>query len=200
MGKRFFTERGTVSAAGGWFARSRWNIRRRSFYRTISDIVDAVEATKNPRLAYATAQYGCGDFAGRRAGRAGFSVSAASKRPTDATWPVALTAAHRRASPNFSDQGGRRVRLAVLCWLQRDRLVERLETEVNDLADDSQALDDAERGFREADLTARILQTERVEESFIEQADLAGQTIARRPDPDPRSVLGRADSVTSREV
>jgi hypothetical protein len=74
------------------------------------------------------------------------------------------------------------------------------EQEVDDLADDSQALDDAERGFREADLTARMLQTERVEEAFIEQAEAAGQTIARRPDADPRAVLGLADSVTSREI
>jgi hypothetical protein len=37
--------------------------------------------------------------------------------------------------------------LAVVAWLHRDSLVERLEREVDDLADDSQALDDAERGF-----------------------------------------------------
>jgi hypothetical protein len=90
--------------------------------------------------------------------------------------------------------------LAVLCWLHHDSLIERLEAEIDDLADDSQALDDAERGYREADLTVRILQTERVEEAFIEQAEAAGQMIQRRADADPRAVLGLADSVTSREI
>jgi hypothetical protein len=45
--------------------------------------------------------------------------------------------------------------LAVLCWLHGDSLIERLEREVDDLADDSRSLDDAERGFREADLAFR---------------------------------------------
>jgi hypothetical protein len=103
------------------------------------------------------------------------------------------TAAMKRAAVSGPDG------LAVVAWLHRDMLIERLEREVDDLDDDSQALDDAERGFREADVAARMLQTERVEESFIEQAEAAGQTIARRPDADPRAVLGLSDSVTSRE-
>jgi hypothetical protein len=90
--------------------------------------------------------------------------------------------------------------LAVLCWLHRDALIERLEAEVDDLSDDSPALCDEERAEREAALLLAILEAERVEESFIEQAEaVAGQTIARRPDADPRAVLGLADSVTSRE-
>jgi hypothetical protein len=89
--------------------------------------------------------------------------------------------------------------LAVIAWLFKDRLLEKLEAEVDDLASDDAALSDEQRAEREAALLHGILEAERVEESFIEQAETAGQTIQRRPDADPRAVLGLADSVTSRE-
>jgi hypothetical protein len=80
--------------------------------------------------------------------------------------------------------------LAVLAWLHRDALVAKVEAEVDILADDRQALDDATRGFREDELLAQILDIQRTEEALIEQAEAAGVFIQRRPDADPRAVLG----------
>jgi hypothetical protein len=40
-----------------------------------------------------------------------------------------------------------------------------------------------------AELEAQLLEAEREEETFIEQARAAGMRIARRPDADPRAVL-----------
>jgi hypothetical protein len=89
--------------------------------------------------------------------------------------------------------------LALVAWLFKDRLLEKLESEIDDLASDDAALSDEQRAEREAALLHGILEAERIEEALIEQTELAGQPIARRPDADPRAVLGLADSVTSRE-
>jgi hypothetical protein len=51
-------------------------------------------------------------------------------------------------------------------------------------------LDDQQRAEREAALLAAILNAERTEERLIEAAAAEGRTILRRPEADPRAVLG----------
>jgi hypothetical protein len=74
-----------------------------------------------------------------------------------------------------------------LVWLHRDQIVERLAREVPDLPD---ALDDAQRAARLADLAARRLKAERLEETLCRAAEAEGRQIDRRPGADPRAVLG----------
>jgi hypothetical protein len=80
--------------------------------------------------------------------------------------------------------------LAVLAWLFRNEMVSRIEAEIDEFADDENALDDSQRAAKSVDLLAEILECERVEEAIIEAAAASGQVIARRDDADPRAVLG----------
>lgn len=80
--------------------------------------------------------------------------------------------------------------LALTTWLFRDQLLERLEGEIDSIADDANALDKAERNKRERSSLAAILDSERAEEWFCEQVEAEGGTIERRPDCDPRAFLG----------
>jgi hypothetical protein len=85
--------------------------------------------------------------------------------------------------------------LPFICWLARDLLVERLCAEVDELADDSRALDASMRGFREHELLTQMLAVERMECAAIEHAEQNGTTIEYRSDCDLRAVLGLADNV-----
>jgi hypothetical protein len=53
--------------------------------------------------------------------------------------------------------------LALLCWLHRDTLIARLESEIDIEADDANALTDEQRAIREAELLRDMLATERAE-------------------------------------
>jgi hypothetical protein len=75
----------------------------------------------------------------------------------------------------------------ILCWAFGDSLIAMLEAEVDAMADDAAALDNDERAERESALLAKILEMERVEEAIIEAG---GDQAKRRPDADPRAVLG----------
>ena len=79
--------------------------------------------------------------------------------------------------------------LPFMAWLHRDALLDRVEAAIDALALDG-AMTAAERAEREAELLAEILAAERGEERAIEQASDAGLGIDRRPDADPRAVLG----------
>jgi hypothetical protein len=80
--------------------------------------------------------------------------------------------------------------LALFCFLHRDLLIAKLQAEIIELADDASALDDDQRRRREAELSAEILQCERLEEALIEQAEAEGKIIPGREDADPRALLG----------
>jgi hypothetical protein len=56
--------------------------------------------------------------------------------------------------------------------------------------ENADALTDAQREKRLAELRAARLHLERVEESLIEAQIAEGRTIARRPDASPLAVLG----------
>lgn len=80
--------------------------------------------------------------------------------------------------------------LAVMTWLHRDAMIAKIEAEIDLAADEAAALDATRRAERVAETAAEILKLERREEALIRQARAAGLPIARRPDADPRAVLG----------
>jgi len=83
---------------------------------------------------------------------------------------------------------------ATLAWLHKEALIAALEREIDDAADDSEALDDEQRARRVAAAEAAMLAAERDEEAAISAAAAIGFYIPRRPDADARAVLGLADS------
>jgi hypothetical protein len=79
--------------------------------------------------------------------------------------------------------------LAVLCWLHRDAIIEKLQADVDAVADDAIALTDADRARLIADAKADMLANERDEEVLVRQALAENLNVERRPDCDPRAVL-----------
>ena len=77
--------------------------------------------------------------------------------------------------------------LGILAWLAEDEMIAAREAEIDAQADDAAAVASDERATRTTDLLAAILEVEREEEALIEEA---GGDILRRPDADPRAVLG----------
>jgi hypothetical protein len=75
--------------------------------------------------------------------------------------------------------------LALLAWLAKDELLEAIEAEIDQRADDANALTPAQRKKREAELADAILAVERDEAALVEQG--GGE---HRPDLDPRALLG----------
>ncbi len=82
-----------------------------------------------------------------------------------------------------------------LCWLHGDAIVARMESDIDELADDEGALSDEEKAQREKQILADILDIERTEEAIIEQLETSGAPIQRRDDADPRAVLGLSDDL-----
>jgi hypothetical protein len=86
--------------------------------------------------------------------------------------------------------------LGLLAWLHGDEIARRLAAEIDEVADDSAALSDADRTAKERELLAEILECERLEEATIEAAEAAGaEAVARRLDVDPRALLGLASEL-----
>ena len=83
----------------------------------------------------------------------------------------------------FSAPSGSASKLA--CWLFRDQLIERLTAGL-----DHDGIPAAERGPRERDLRAAMLQLELEEESLVVQALAAGLECHRRFDTSPFALLG----------
>lgn len=84
---------------------------------------------------------------------------------------------------------------ALMAWLFRDQLKAALDTEIDEFSDDAAALTDVARRERLATFTRDRLVTEREEEFWVEAAISKGSSIIRRPDADPRAVLGLADEL-----
>jgi len=79
---------------------------------------------------------------------------------------------------------------ALISWLFKDQLLAKVEAEIDQCADDANALTDSDRAKKLTATAQEILETERLEERLIELAADQGQDIARRPDADPRAILG----------
>lgn len=108
-------------------------------------------------------------------------------------WPLARTdvSAWREGRPDPNVPLVRAVDpVALAAWLDPDALLAALEREIDELADDEAALSDEARAAKRTEILADLLAVERDEEAFILQAAASGAEILRRPDADPRAVLG----------
>lgn len=79
---------------------------------------------------------------------------------------------------------------SLLAWLHRDALIAAIEREIDAAGDDENALSNEQRAAKLRELAAKLFEAECVEEAIIDAAARDGLAIARRPDCDPRAVLG----------
>ena len=84
---------------------------------------------------------------------------------------------------------------SLLVWLDRDRLISRLEAEIDATSDPDLAMSVQQRRVEDARLVEKLLLAEREEEALIVSAAKDSVMITRRPDADPRAVLEVADNV-----
>jgi hypothetical protein len=82
---------------------------------------------------------------------------------------------------------------AMLAWLHPDAMLARLVEAIEALPDDPNAMPADEKHQRLEDGRGGLLQLERSEEALILLAAVEGIEVARRPDADPRAVLGIAE-------
>ena len=82
---------------------------------------------------------------------------------------------------------------AFWCWLLRDMMVERV-TALIEQAPQKGVLTDEQREQRFAEISAKRLEMERLEEAAIVGAEQQGQTIPRRREADPRAILEIAEA------
>lgn len=78
---------------------------------------------------------------------------------------------------------------ALFCWLHRDQLISSIEAEIEQNADDKEALTESERAEKIKKAKDALLADARAEEQLIVTAEAAGFAIARRENADPRAVL-----------
>jgi hypothetical protein len=83
--------------------------------------------------------------------------------------------------------------VALLAWMFGDDLIARIDEEIDAVADDGAALDDATRAQRIAAIDVEILECQREEEAATLAAIDAGIEIERRGDIDPRAFLNLSD-------
>lgn len=81
--------------------------------------------------------------------------------------------------------------LSTMAWLFPDAMIAALERDIDTLdVDDAAALDTDARQAKEAEIKTELLAAEHEEEMLIRAAAASGVEVVRRPDADPRAVLG----------
>jgi hypothetical protein len=88
---------------------------------------------------------------------------------------------------------------ALVFWAHKDAILARLNAEIDAAADDGAAVSTERRKAEAVRLSAAILAAEREEEALIEAAP-PGLLIQRRPDHDPRAILGLSDDLPGYEA
>lgn len=78
---------------------------------------------------------------------------------------------------------------SFLIWLMRDELKEKIGKMIDGLSFQG-AMSDEDREKAFSEISEQRLNLERTEEALIELAEADGRSIARRPDADPRAILG----------
>ena len=73
----------------------------------------------------------------------------------------------------------------MVAWLFKTQLIEALENEIDDIADDTGALSEGDRAKLLGEVERDLLAVQRDEEFFIRQA----ANVARRRDANPLAVL-----------
>lgn len=79
---------------------------------------------------------------------------------------------------------------AILCWLVEERMTEELDAIIEAMPAPALALTPSEKAERLSTIKGKLLELERQEEAIIEAAENDGQDIPRRPNADPRAILG----------
>lgn len=103
-----------------------------------------------------------------------------------------ITAAHGAFEITF-DSGGFTTKpdlRAILAWLDPERLLKRLEDEIDAMPAPTLALSVKEKNERLAVAKEKLLHLEREEEALIEAAYDDGERVVRRYDADPVAILG----------
>lgn len=104
------------------------------------------------------------------------------------------------AQPGASIMGRTPDSMALVAWLHREPLIAAIELQIDIAAgDEAESLSTEERSAKEADLVVAILKAERDEEALIVETEERGNGVRRRPDADPRAVLGLSSDLPSRE-
>lgn len=78
---------------------------------------------------------------------------------------------------------------SLIAWLLRDAILNRVDAELSNIPQ-AGALSFDQREAEIARLSVLRLDLERAEEAAIAAAEMSGQSIPRRPDADPRAILG----------
>jgi hypothetical protein len=80
--------------------------------------------------------------------------------------------------------------IAHMAWMDPKAFLAALLRQVDEEADDAIALKADERLKRSASIEAELLALERLEEHWVSTLEQDGAKVSRRPDADPRAVLG----------
>jgi len=80
--------------------------------------------------------------------------------------------------------------LACFAWLNQKSLASALDLEIEKIADDKEAMSEEQRQKVQAKLRENLLSAEYDEEALVAVAIERGLRVTRRPDADPRAVLG----------
>ena len=80
--------------------------------------------------------------------------------------------------------------LALLFWLHRETIIERINEQIDANSDDANSLTAEQRTEQIGEIDRDRLAVQREEEFWINAAIDGGTNILRRPDADPRAVLG----------
>lgn len=99
-------------------------------------------------------------------------------------WPTSLLGTRYEADAH-----------ALLAWLHRDTLLAKLEQEVLEAADDANAIAPADRKPKIKKIEAQILDIERDEVSFIDQAAAQGMVISPRGDTNFFAFFGLSEEL-----
>jgi hypothetical protein len=90
--------------------------------------------------------------------------------------------------------------VALVAWLHRDLLIERLDAEISTESDDKVALSYEQRQQAEAETMADLLSVERDEAALTWQAQAQGLPVEHRSDCSPLALLGLRLVTAPREV
>lgn len=110
-------------------------------------------------------------------------------------WPVTtvdlpLIAIGQNSSPVHGSARGEVIdMLAVLAWFDKPRLLDMLDAEIDDLADDGEAFSHEERQEKLAEIEVDRIAIERQECAVIKHMQREGMAVEFRSDTDPKAVL-----------
>jgi hypothetical protein len=85
--------------------------------------------------------------------------------------------------------------LAIIAHLHRDAMIAAVSREIDLMADDANALSDADRAKALIQIKRDMLAVEREEVSFVHAANSQGANLLYRPETDSRALLGLGDDM-----